>query len=518
MRIVYNILLIGLFFSCTENFDELNKNPNQPISVPTTTLMNNAQKKLIEDIRDVHFSGRMALLWTQYWAQTNYTAESRYQYSENSNNINWKDLYTSLMDLQRIIELNTDEETASLMSAYGSNNNQIAASRIMKSWVFHLMTDIYGPIPYHSYGGEDEDFQSLRARSGDLLSPTYASQEKVYRDILKELSESVDMLDISKPVFTEGDNILNGDAAKWKKFANSLILRVAMRMSAVDASSANSYINAAISSGVMESNDDNAILIHEDVLINASPMHKAFTSHIYFAMSNSFIDLLKGDRGPFGTIDPRMYIFATPYTSSTADILKGLIPEGHDTLYRGQPYGVEDHIASSLGIGYASMPNAPLQATYGEVFMDYSETCFLLSEINGWDQAWYEKGIRASMERWGVEDEEIDAYMALVPGASQENVLTQKYIALYMQPFNAWAEYRRTGFPTTFIKPGDVSYVDEEGAEHKFAPLVETLSDLPSRIGYPTDEQLLNPDGYATGLTKLGGKDDMTTKLWWDVK
>jgi hypothetical protein len=150
--------------------------------------------------------------------------------------------------------------------------------------------------------------------------------------------------------------------------------------------------------------------------------------------------------------------------------------------------------------------------------MDYSETCFLLSEINGWDQAWYEKGIRASMERWGVEDEEIDAYMALVPGASQENVLTQKYIALYMQPFNAWAEYRRTGFPTTFIKPGDVSYVDEEGAEHKFAPLVETLSDLPSRIGYPTDEQLLNPDGYATGLTKLGGKDDMTTKLWWDVK
>jgi hypothetical protein len=517
MKIVYIILLIGLFFSCTGSFDELNENPNQPISVPTTTLMNNAQKTLIEDIRDDFFSGRMALVWTQYWAQTDYTTESRYQYSETSNNNNWKDLYTSLMDLQRVIELNTDEETASLMSAYGTNNNQIAASRIMKSWVFHLLTDIYGPIPYHSYGSDDDEFQALGARSEDLLSPVYASQEKVYRDILKELSESVEMLDLSKPVFTEGDNIYNGDAAKWRKFANSLILRVAMRMSDVDANTANTYISTAISSGVMESNNDNAVLFHESEIVNASPMHRAFTAHIYFSMSNSFIDLLKGDRGPFGTIDPRMYIFAAPYTFSVSDILKELIPQGDDTLYRGQPYGVEDHIASSLGIGYASMPNAPLQATFGEMFMDYSETCFLLSEINGWDQSWYEKGVRASMERWEVDVEDIDTYMGLLPAASQENVLTQKYIALYMQPFNAWSEYRRTGFPTTLIKPGDVSYVDKEGVEYKFIPLVEELNDLPARIGFPQDEQLLNPYGYATGVSKLEGKDDMTTRLWWDI-
>jgi hypothetical protein len=291
-----------------------------------------------------------------------------------------------------------------------------------------------------------------------------------------------------------------------------------MRMSGVDANTANSYINAAISSGVMEGNDDNAVLLHEDMIVNASPMHKAFTAHINFAMSNSFIDLLKGDRGPFGIIDPRMYIFAAPYTFSTSDILKELIPQGDDTLYRGQPYGVEDYVAGSLGLGYASMPNAPLQAAFGEMFMDYAETCFLLSEINGWDQTWYEKGIRASMERWGVADEDIDAYMELVPIANEENVLTQKYIALYMQPFNTWAEYRRTGFPTTLIMPGDVSYTDEKGDEHQFMSLVETLNDLPLRIGYPTDEQTLNPDGYSTGLSKLGGKDDMTTKLWWDVK
>jgi len=526
-KIATSVLLLGvLITACTSDFEKTNKNPNDPTSVPTTTLMINAQKRLVEDIRDEWFSGRMALLWAQYWAQVNYTEEDRYQYRENSNNTAWKTIYTDLMDLQRIIELNTDDATKDQMAAYGSNANQIAAARILKSWTFELLTDTYGPIPYQSYGSDDPDFQALQARSGDILSPTYAAQDKIYKDILKELREAADMIDVSKPAFTEGDNLFAGDAAKWKRFANSLILRVAMRMRNVDPTTANAAIDAAIASGVMTSNDDNAIFVHETVTANASPMYNAYLSRTDFAVTKNLIDLLKGDIGPFGITDPRMYIYAAPYTTKKSDILAGIIPQADDSLYRGQPYGVENHVASALGIGYASLPNAPIQATFGETFMDYAETCFLLSEYNNWDQTWYLKGITASMQRWGVPEAEIATYVANVPAANEENVLTQKYIALYMQPYNAWAEYRRTGYPHTLLKPGDVSFVDTNGivdpenpgASYRFQSLVEDVqSDLPARVKFSQEEQLLNPDGYAKGKELLGGPDLMSTKLWWDV-
>src|SRR5690606_10731319 len=102
---------------------------------------------------------------------------------------------------------------------------------------------------------------------------------------------------------------------------------------------------------------------------------------------------------------------------------------------------------------HESMPgDAILAANYTEYYMEYAEVCFILSEVNNWDQDWYEAGVRASMERWGVEAAAIDAYVAALPAASEETVMMQKYIALYMQPMEAWSEYRRTGYPNTLVK------------------------------------------------------------------
>ena len=145
--------------------------------------------------------------------------------------------------------------------------------------------------------------------------------------------------------------------------------------------------------------------------------------------------------------------------------------------------------------------------------MEYSEVCFLLSEFNNWDQAWYEKGIRASMAKWGVATADIDAYIAGLPAASQETVLAQKYIALYMQPHEAWTEYRRTGFPKTIIKPNP-PYTSQAGEVYSFIPLVVDAIDLPNRIGFSQSEQLLNVTGYESGKAALGGADNMLTKLW----
>ena len=515
-KILLKALVLGLLMTgCTKDFDSMNSSPNSPEKVPSPTLMVNAQFRLCQDIRDEWYSGRMVLPWVQYWAQLNYTEEDRYQYLENSNNDAWRAIYTDLMDLQRIIELNTDEATKGDMLAYGSNANQIAAARILKTWVFNLMTDTYGPIPYQSVGGTDPEFQALGATAG-TINPVYASQEKVYRDMINELTEAAAQIDVASPAFTQGDPLLNGDAAMWKKFANSLKLRLAMHMRAKDKAFADAAIAQAIAGGVMGSNDDNAIVEFEPTATNASPMYQAFivSARTDFGVSMPFIDLLKGLKGPFpGKVDPRLFVYAAPKGTDVGDVAEGNFTVGAVDTYEGQPYGVENHVAAAVKVGNISLPFAPIQATFGEVFMEYAEVCFLMSEFNNWDQTWYINGVRASMEKWGVPAADIDAYVAGLPAASQETVLTQKYIALYMQPHEAWTEYRRTGYPHTIIKP-NTSYTSNGGIVYTFVPLVVDATDLPARLGFSQSEQLLNVDGYKSGVEKLGGADNMLTKLW----
>ncbi|MCT4673120.1 MAG: SusD/RagB family nutrient-binding outer membrane lipoprotein [Prolixibacteraceae bacterium] len=545
-KLKYTAFAASLFFaSCSEKLTETNLNPNSPTIVPTPTLLVNAQYRLVADIRDQWYSGRMALTWSQYWSQANYTEEDRYQYRENSNSSSWKKIYTDLMDLKTITELNTDPATKGSMSAYGKNENQIAVARILKSWTFMLLTETYGPIPYDSFGSDSPEFQALKAKNG-ILNPAYADPKDVYIDILKELREAADMIDESAKAFTEGDVIYKGDAAKWKKLANSLILRGALRIKAAAPDIANPAITAALASGVMTSTDDDALFHNEATAANASPFYVAFAvdNRTDFTVSKPFVDLLKGAVGPFNGVDPRLYYFAAPYDASAIAatgpaISKGdYLPSASDVLgtgkydpanYKGMPYGLESEYTSKIGPTSVSLPNAPIQATFGNPFMDYAEVCFILSELNGWDQTYYENGVRASMARWGVQTAAADAYVATLPAASQEVVLTQKYIALYMQPYNAWAEYRRTGYPKTLIKPGDVSFVDAEGIlnkegdtelgkEYIFTSLVSDVTDdLPNRVKFANDEPLLNPSGYKSGLKELEGEDKMSTKLWWDV-
>lgn len=519
--IILSSLLIFLFTGCTKDFDEVNSNPNSPTEVPTSTLMINAQKRLIEDTRDEWFSGRMALLWSQYWAQVNYTEEDRYQYRENSNNTAWKVIYADIADLQQIIDLNMDEETSGAASASGANVNQIASARVLKCWAFHLLTDTYGPVPYHSVEGTSDEFEALKADEG-ILNPTYASQDAIYYDLLSELKAAYEQFDDSKDGWLEGDNIYDGDVMKWKKFANSLRLRVALRMRGVDQATADQHINEVINSGVyFTSNADNAAFAHEANSDNASPMYNAYvvSARTDFALTNTFVDLLKGQRGPFTDLfDPRLKQFGAP-TGITPWIDAFNPADYGPDDYVGQPYGVQNDIAAAIGLEEVSLPYKPVEMTYAEVFMDAAEVQFILSEVNGWDQTYYETGVALSMEKWGVPQSEIDAYMAELPAASEENVLTQKYIALYMQPYQAWAEYRRTGFPAHLVKPGEtVQDSLVTGGEYTFESLKSEVSgDLPARVGFSQEEQLLNPDGFKEGKSKLGGENNMATKLWWDV-
>jgi hypothetical protein len=497
-----------LFTGCTKDFDEINDNPNDPTLVPTHSLMLNAQKQLMDDIRDEWASGRVAQLISQQWAQVNYTEEDRYEFRTTVNNSFWSDMYVNLMDLKRVIELNTDESTKDGMSAYGANENQIAAAIILKTWAFQVLTDTYGPVPYYSYGSDDADFQGLQAGDGIIL-PKYAPVDKIYYDMLNELKLAAAMIKTDEKAFTAGDNIYGGDAAKWKKFANSLRLRVAMRMRSVDASTANTHIAEAIADGVFQSNADNASFTYESNDDNGAPMYRAFfvSNRTDFAVAKPLIDLLKGDKGPFGILDPRLSKYADANEAGE---------------FVGQPYGVESSVASGIKVSEVSLPSKDvvLAANFAEMYMSYAEVEFLISEYNGWSQANYVNGVRASMEQWGVAEADIATYLGALPAASQENVLTQKYLSLYMQPYEAWSDYRRTGFPKTLVHPGEVvyTYTDEDGktVDATFTSLVDGLNDLPGRLFYPNEEQTENGANYQAAVASIGGSDDLKVKLWWD--
>ncbi|MNY08355.1 Susd and RagB outer membrane lipoprotein [compost metagenome] len=156
--------------------------------------------------------------------------------------------------------------------------------------------------------------------------------------------------------------------------------------------------------------------------------------------------------------------------------------------------------------------------------MEYAEVEFLLSEVNGWDDVHYRNGVRASLERWGVTASEANTFVSALPPASQANVLNQKYLALFMQPQEAYAEVRRTGFPSFLLKPGETNNLlipTTAGATtYVFTPISpsgSTLTELPARITYPVTLLQYNPNGYNSGVANLGaGGDKLTTKLIWD--
>jgi hypothetical protein len=510
------VLLLG---ACDVEYYD---NPNAPSSAPTDALFNNNVKRMVDQIYDMWWSGRFTYPLVQYWHQTEYVEEDRYQFRETQRQI-FNNFYEIAENYREIIRLNTEEATMDAAASSGANVNQVAQCRILLAYLFDVMASAWGDIPYWSYGSDDAEFQALNLSGVDeqIVTPVYAPQDKIFADILNELSEAADQLDESLPGIG-GDNIYHGDVALWKKFANSLRLRIALKISGVNSSLGSQHISAALAGGVFESNDDNAMFKYEGNDANANMSYRAWYvgNRSDFAVGLSFVNLLKGEnlvgwdhvtvtsKGPnpfLGIVDPRLPIYA-------------------------QPNGDGDYVGMYVGEGsgdqaafvYESLPGTAIIATpdYAETLMEYAEVAFIQSELNGWDQTEYTNGITASMQKWGVDQADIDAYLGAVPAASEENVLTQKYIALYMQGSTSWAEYRRTGYPHTLMQPFSETSVyvpsTDTWVDKEFNPIPD-LTDVPYRMMYPQQEQTLNGDNRKAAADKLSNGDTQSSKLWWDV-
>ncbi len=528
LKILFAFTLILLLGACdVEYFD----NPNNPDSVPTSALFNNNVKRTVDNTRDMWWSGRFSYVTMQYWQQSEYGDEDRYVYRESQRQTQ-NAFYEIAENYREIIRLNTDPETAAEVAATsGANVNQIATSRIMLSWLFDMMASTWGDIPYYSYGSDNANFQALSLAGAEepIISPVYATQPEIFADILNELSEAADQLDSSLPAM-KGDNIYGGMAndsltvEAWKKFANSLRLRIAHKIQGADPTLAEQHAADAIADGVFESNADNAMFKYETNDVTAAQPYRAWNvdNRSDFAMGHSFVTLLKGENlvghdhttvveganpNPFfGITDPRLPIYAQ---------------ENEDGDYVGM--FISESSADAATFTKESLPGTAIIETpdFAETLMEYAEVAFILSERNGWDQDLYEAGVTASCQKWGVAEADIATLIGALPAASEETVLTQKYIALYMQGHPAWQEYRRTGFPKTLIPvfsdfslyvPSTDTWIDKS-----FTPLVAEVTDLPYRMKYPQQEQTLNGANWKTAADALENGDVIYSKLWWDV-
>ena len=502
--------------ACSDQ-EAMNVNPNAASNVPSNMVMNGAEKWTMDNIYDVWFSGRQCLVYAQQWSQRNYTEEDRYQIRESVNNSYFKYMYMGLNNFQKVINMNKNEATKNASSAYGANCNQIAAAMIMKVWLANLMTDTWGGIPYS---------EALKLESDGVLYAKYDDQKDLYAQLIKEVTEAVNMIDESEPAFTSGDVIFNGDASKWKKFGNSLKCRLAIHMSKVD-SNWKTYIQEALASGVMESNDDAAKFKYSDTGTEYCKFYEGFfvNNRNDFAISKTLADLLKGQRDTLnmkthpweGVIDPRIHIY-------TVD----------DGKWNGMAVATQTGLQARLFTqdGVASWYNNQppvLAKSYAVPLMTYAELKFIIGEYNGYSESDYREGVLASIDYWysvmgGTPNAaEVAAYVeAACKNVNAETYAIQKYIDLFTNGTEAWTEIRRTGYPEQIVRPGEISavYNTADGqVPYVFSPLSEVKGDIISRVKYPADESTLNSESWKAAVAKLqDGTNNYYSKMFWDVR
>lgn len=467
-----------------KDLTELNDDPNRPSEVSNDFLLTSAQRLLglryYGNFDNISFGMTIA----QYWAQNEYSDEVRYQYRPQTNNTFWLEFYTGINDLQEIIRINGEVDLEDPNVNVAQINNQNAIAIIMRAWAYHNMVDIYGNVPF-----------SNALQGSENPSPAYDSQEDIYETLITDVQSAVASIDEDEPSFAGGDVVFSGDLEQWVQFGNSLLLRMGIRLSDVNPALAEDVISGAAVNAI-SSNADNAAIqfITEQPSVNPLYVSYVVNGRQDYAATENFVELLNG----LG--DPRVAEYFSPAASTGTFV--------------GLTYGLESAQAAAIPRSAVSQLNPKLlEADFEGMLMDYAETSFILAEaaqntwIGGSPAQYYEQGIRASMEYWGVTNAAaITNYLAANP-YTEDNLAIQKYIALYIQGWQSWAEIRRLDLENIpeanlVIYEPDENFIDING--------------IPKRRIYPLDEQSLNSSNYSDAASNIGG-DEYDTNLFWDI-
>ncbi|GAB4023647.1 SusD/RagB family nutrient-binding outer membrane lipoprotein [Spirosoma koreense] len=458
------------------DFGNKNIDPNNPSTPNTNLLLSNAIRSLGSQTAGI--AGFAKDLYPQYLGEIQYTSESRFQ----SRVYDYGPIYSGpLTDLQTIINLNTDAATKDLpyVKVGGSTANQLAAARILKGFYFLHITDRWGDVPY-----------STALKGASTLQPVFDKQQTIYTSLFKEFKEAAAQFDSGT---LNGDFLFNGSTDRWKKWAASLRLTMALRLSKVDPTTGKTEFQAAMKDGVLASNADNVVFKYLADANNQDPYYNNYdvSKRYDYAVSEPFINVLTALK------DPRLPIYADKTTDGG--------------LYKGMPYGLRNGTGYnsrnvSLIGAYFRAQNAPLTiTTYNQILFSEAEAA-KLGWIDGGDvkaEEYYLKGIQASFDQYNLGASTTyvaQAGVAYNPAKAVELIQTQKWIANYLgNGYETWAEYRRTGFPA--LSPGP-------------EPLTPDKL-IPRRQAYPTTERDLNSTNYQAVLSSQG-PDELNTRVWWD--
>lgn len=400
-------------------------------------------------------------------------------------------------------------------------NNLHQIARIWKALIFARLTDLYGDIPYSEAG---------LGYHGKIYTPKYDKQQDIYNDLLKEVDEATNALTASNENLV-GDVIYRGDINKWKKFGNSFILRLAMRLIKVDENKAKEYANKVINK-TMTSNDDNAYLKHETSGARVTQNRNSQVllgdggqEHFYTKWSKTFIDFLKKSN------DPRLAKIAVTKlylsdgnkdqnASFITDVAKQKgMPNGKD-LGAKPEYNIASDPNFTKMDEYSSAHPEMIKREAPTFILTYAETELLWAEaaqrwsIGGSASQHYKNGVKAGLtylnqysSTLGISEAEAEEYIVKNPFNANDalNQINSQYWAhtiTMLDFYETWSNWRRTGYPI-LISIGNY-------------PGNATGGTIPRRFPYPVMEAAENPENYKAASNAVIGGDKLTGRVWWD--
>ena len=511
--------------SCDKGFDELNVNPNDPsaeLADPKMLLT----PVLKDGVFSAHLHQRIHNLYVDNYAQYYNGPIAGVQLGNVADGWTqdfWREHYKWLNNLNTIIRLNKDKPVQA---------NVVATAKIYKVFLTSRATDLFGDIPYS------------QAADGTGNLPVYDKQEDIYKSMLIDLAEAVNEFDENQPTVGGNDFIYQGDIVMWKKFANSLRLRLAMRISNVEPALAKENAEAAVKGGVFETNEDSALMISD-----GSMWGQGYSTKYYFdwgsgngvGMTTTMFNMLAGYETDFPSaedlgipavnnvpakVDPRAlhYFWVTDQNGDMSDPkYKGNWTAVDHGISRDEAQNEDNFVANNSRVGIEMHGDI----TRPFIIMPAHEVWFLRAEAAerfGWDmmsgaKASYEEGVTLSMNQW-KESAELGAYLSST-NANQngttvsyddlsgtnnsklDKIITQKYISGFPDNgWEAWADQRRL----------DHNLI--QAPQNVDAGTGLVVGDYVQRIKYPSNQPSVNGDNYAEAVARQG-EDFVSTKIWW---
>ncbi|MEJ7827963.1 MAG: SusD/RagB family nutrient-binding outer membrane lipoprotein [Segetibacter sp.] len=467
------LLCCSLAISCTKKFEEINTDPNRIEAISPGTLLN----PVIYNVANFNMGRADEVTFSLMQVALPFPSASgglhRYDVSENIGNSTWN---TSYQWLNNIREMYNASVTA-------ADRNYQAIALTLNAWIYANLTDCFGDVPMS---------QATKAEEG-ILQPKFDTQKDIYTALLSQLDTANNLYVSSKAMIFGTDILYGNNITKWKKFTNSLRLRLLLRVSRRSEMNALAEIRAMVNDPVkypvFSNNDDAAVLKLSGITPFTSPWGRPIDFTSFRAAGKFFLDSLNAFN------DPRRAKFTTMARSANGATSIGYlgIPSG----YTGSESQF-NYIPSNLNQALVTAPMIVPIMSYAEVEFIKAEVEFY-SNNNVAAKAAYEKGVRAAIEQWSVVmPADYFANSNASYNGTLSRILLQKYYSLFFNDYQQWIEYRRTGLPALPVTDGMVN-----GKK------------MPVRFKYPIAVRTNNPANYAAAVLSVGA-DDINTKVWWE--